>query len=907
MVGVLLWWLLIQIFCLAVLPLAWRLFRFLPGRGYALAKALGLLLVSYLLWLGASFQLLPNSVGGIVFALAIVSAISWWVGREGLKRARDGWAGVPLLDWLRANRTLVLVVEVLFLAVLVGWAAFRAYNPDIAGTEKPMELAFMNGVLGSRFFPPQDPWLSGYGISYYYFGYVMLGLLSRLSGVDPAVSFNLGVALWCSLAAVGGFGLVYDLVRLSSASRVVAGATDRGQAGEVGSTTDGPAAPDREAARGIRYGLLGSLFVAFLGNLEGVVELAYNRNLVPLSWIRWLDIKQLTDSPPTGNLTGGFWWWWHASRVIHDKDLLGNSVEVIDEFPFFSFLLGDMHPHVLGLPFVLLAIGVGLNLLLSARHQGLQDESLESSTQGTLHRRFSCLWHFLCDLTGLGPAGLVCVAVVLGALAFLNTWDFPIYVGLAALAVGAGLALRQGLTWAVAGRAAAAGAVLAILGWICYLPFYLGFQSQLGGILPNLLFPSRLSQFLLVNGIFLAAVFFYLILLSRPSRAGHGGDRAEGRHAHPAVMRPSLLRRFLAVLPWVVLLPLALWVILGLLVAMLPQGRAFVQSLLNNPAILPNIGSPTIPHLVSLVLRVRAGNPWVYFVLACFLAWVIALLWVRLQPGPRQRDDEVGVPAQGRGERVGGAGLSEPSTVDTFALLMIGTAVVLVLSVEFFYLRDLFGTRMNTVFKFYYQAWILLALASAYGLSRLAARPTPLLLRGFAWAVTTLLVVCGLFYTLAAIPSKADSFQGQPTLDGLAYLRRYNPADAAAIDWIRSNVPPTAVVVEATGGSYSPEGAGRVSMATGNPTLLGWDFHEMQWRGKAYEDLAAGRPDALTQIYRTARPEELPGLLDKWGIDYVYVGALEREKYKVSDATLSRFDRDLSRVYDYDGVVIFAR
>jgi len=118
-------------------------------------------------------------------------------------------------------------------------------------------------------------------------------------------------------------------------------------------------------------------------------------------------------------------------------------------------------------------------------------------------------------------------------------------------------------------------------------------------------------------------------------------------------------------------------------------------------------------------------------------------------------------------------------------------------------------------------------------------------------------------------------------------------------------VEPCATVLEATGGSYSSEGAGRVSMATGNPTLLGWDFHEMQWRGKAYQELASGRPDAITQIYRTASPEELPGLLHKWGIDYVYLGALEREKYKVSDAALPRFDRFLNRVYDADGVVIY--
>ena len=130
--------------------------------------------------------------------------------------------------------------------------------------------------------------------------------------------------------------------------------------------------------RGIRYGLLGALFVGFLGNLEGLVELAYHKSLVPLQWLQWLDIKQLTDNPPSGNLTGGFWWWWHASRVIHDKDLLGNSIEVIDEFPFFSFLLGDMHPHVLALPFAILAVALALNLLLGARSWTARSAELEA-------------------------------------------------------------------------------------------------------------------------------------------------------------------------------------------------------------------------------------------------------------------------------------------------------------------------------------------------------------------------------------------------------------------------------------------------------------------------------------------------------------------------------------------------
>jgi YYY domain-containing protein len=891
MLGVISVWLVVQLFSLAALPLAWRLFAFLPSRGYALAKPLGMLFVSYFLWLGASFQLLPNSIGGILFALMILAVISLWAGRDGLRRERTLGTDRPLFVWLRDNGWLILSVEVLFLVVLAGWAAFRAFNPDIAGTEKPMELAFLNGVLGSRFFPPQDPWLSGYGISYYYFGYIVLGVITRLSGVIPSVAFNLGVALWCSLAVVGSFGLVYDLVQLASPFRL------------------GQTPTQQQPGRGVRYGLLGALFVAFLGNLEGVVELAYNRGLVPISWIRWLDIKQLMDSPPTGNLTGGFWWWWHASRVIHDKDLLGNSVEVIDEFPFFSFLLGDMHPHVLALPFVLLAIGLAINLMLSAKGIGTDAGSTSSFPAGKRNLIIADLRHFLRGLTGLGPAGLLLYSAALGALAFLNTWDFPIYVGLVALAVGAGLALRDGLSWVAVGRAAAAGVVLGILGWLCYLPFYLGFQSQLGGILPNLLFPSRLSQFLLVFGAFLTVVIFYLGLLSR-ARTGSETSEVEFGADSPAQGargQPTLLRRFLVLLPWVLLLPIALWVVLALAIAVLPRGQEFVQSLLNDPAVAANIGSRTVTQLATLVLRLRAGNPWVYLGLAGTLAWTAALAWHRFPIGQNFGSDDSGPSRQGGPGRRHGTVRSELVVADTFVLLMIGMALALALSVEFVYLRDLFGTRMNTVFKFYYQAWILLGLAAAYGLSRLAARPSPAFLKWPALAVTTLLVAGGLFYTVAATASKADNFKGQPTLDGLAYLRQYSPGDMAAIEWLRAHAEPNVTVLEATGGSYSPEGAGRVSMATGNPTLLGWDFHEMQWRGKAYEELAAGRPDAIIQIYRTASPEDLPGLLERWGIDYVYLGALERDKYKVSDAALARFDRFLNRVYDSDGVIIYGR
>ncbi len=118
----------------------------------------------------------------------------------------------------------------------------------------------------------------------------------------------------------------------------------------------------------IGFGLLGAWAVTIAGNLEGFFEVLHSRGLGSDAFWGWLDIKDLAQASVTGSwYPTDNWWWWRASRVIHDKDPLGRSVEVIDEFPFFSFLLGDMHPHVLALPFVLLALGLALNLVFAAR------------------------------------------------------------------------------------------------------------------------------------------------------------------------------------------------------------------------------------------------------------------------------------------------------------------------------------------------------------------------------------------------------------------------------------------------------------------------------------------------------------------------------------------------------------
>ena len=260
------------------------------------------------------------------------------------------------------------------------------------------------------------------------------------------------------------------------------------------------------------------------------------------------------------------------------------------------------------------------------------------------------------------------------------------------------------------------------------------------------------------------------------------------------------------------------------------------------------LGERSISQAAALVVQLRTATPWTFLLLAILIAWAGGLLWTWLAgrgtagADGHERATDDGVSPQRR----------STSPTDLFVVVVIALALLLTFSVEFVYLKDYFVSRMNTVFKFYYQAWILLALASAYGLSRLAEAETRAALAAPGLALAGLLIFGGLYYPLLATPNKANDFvslppgpadvcPGVPSLDGLGFLCRSDPGDSAAIAWIRANLPPTATILEAAGGSYSTEGAERVSMSTGNPTLLGWDFHERQWRGRRLWRLAGAR------------------------------------------------------------------
>jgi uncharacterized membrane protein len=712
--------------------------------------------------------------------------------------------------------------------------------------------------------------MSGLSISYYYFGYLMSGLLIHLTGVVPSVGSNLVVPTSFALTIAGAAGIGYNLAAL----------------------TPGVSAAVRAAAAAITPTL-----VAVIGNLEGALEVAYLQGIGGPRFWNWLNIKNLTlpaAAPSTAGVCAEtasdyashlvtptrFLWWWRASRVMHD----GCDTEIIHEFPFFSYMLGDVHPHVMALPFLVLLAGVGLALLARDRDTGEEDA-------GGRH-----LWQ---------PKWLA-VPLVVGAMGFLNAWDLPISMTLIALAYALPLWAgpprwrEERADLALAGVVAAG---FAFAGWR-YVPALFGRMT--GGAPPAGVFP--LLGALAAVGLALAS-----LLAIRRRAAEASADAAHllvaGRFAAwLAVLAIGLYLPFYLVLESQVRgiglvgmgTRLSQWTVhMGTLAffagTIAAGGWAYLwahrDSLAGASAAILAAGAGLCAAATIKALAGAAGgrNPWTAILLSVLAAGAAAAVVERAR-------------------RQSGAGAAA-----TFALLCVAVGFGLPLAVEFVFVRDLFDNRMNSVFKFYYQAWVLLALGGGYAVV-LVARRLGESTRAVWAAVAVLLVAAGLVYPVNAVRTRVAGACGlgeEPaaggctralTLDGLRWWDDAHPDDRAAAEWLRANARGTPTILEASGGSYGHPG--RISMATGFPTVLGWDFHEAQW-GRTWEEDITPRKTDVETIYKTTNIGQMRRLLADYGVDYVVLGSVERDAYGLGAADVERFRHAITPAFESGGVTVF--
>lgn len=909
MLSFIVWYLFVSLIGLVSFPIAWRLLPALGDRGYAFSRSLGLLVWGYIFWLLATLGILQNDGTGLSFALVLLLILSAWSLRT--VRIKE------FISWLRSHLKYITGIEILFLLAFATWTFIRAMTPEATGTEKPMELAFINAISRSKTFPPNDPWLSGYSISYYYFGYVLTAMLAGATGVSGSVAFNLGIALTFALCVIGSYALVNNLLAAKCANL------------------------NKEPQKFSFLGLLGPLFLLIVSNLEGFLHALHNRGLfwsadesgkLRSSFWTWLDIKDL-NLPPGEELSWiptRFWWWWRASRVIQDYDLAGNAKEIIDEFPFFSYLLADLHPHVLVMPFALLAMAIALNLLLGGGHGNTHWTRIKLDLRVILwlaiigiligfglfisgFHSLSMLKAFAgigCVLVGiftlmlyrqeiqthklkawispgahpveigkslkLDPLALVSVPFILGSIAFLNTWDMLLFLLLIPGAYALGrvtsdrIRLLDGLKefiWLAI--FSAAGAIF------LYIPFIVGFSSQAGGIIPNLIYPTRGAHLWVMFAPLLFPIFSVLLYLLGTAR-------------EKTSRRKNIKRGVLITLLVILLLGVSN-LLMGIAATFIPQV---------NELFLGILAANDLASLLTAAFSRRLISSGGVITLGSLLALTLALLL-----GYEKKQSSFN---ENKTQSTDLYDTYQDS--NAYVMLLIFLGALFVLGPEFFYLRDQFGWRMNTIFKFYYQTWLVWSIAAAYGSALLLKR----LAKPWSYIFTSafmIVIAMSLVYPALSLWNKTDGFNtSRLTLDSAAYLKDSSPDELAAINWLKT--APMGVIAEAvspTGGSYT--NYGRVSTHSGLPAVLGWMGHESQWRGGNAE--MGSRQSDIERLYCSRSWEETRQILDDYNIRYVILGSLERTTYKPNQGSCaagleeSKFLKYLVPVYQQGNITIY--
>lgn len=830
---VLFWLLAVEVIGLLSLPLTYAFLRHMADRGYIFAKSLGILSLTWVTWMLVNFTPLTYEQWTILLALCLLAGTGGYL----LWRRGD-----EIRAWLRVNRRTLLIEEGLFLLFFVAFLLVRWGNPDlwhpVMGGEKPMDFAYLNAVIKSTEFPPYDPWYAGGYLNYYYFGQIITATLVKLTGIVPWVSYNLALPLYFALLAMGAFTVAYNLVASQRAS-----------------------VDDQQDRTALFCGLAGALFVAVLGNLS-------EAGLIATGFQSFSAIGEVKSAIP--GLSGlirtlnGLWHWirqpqpfpfrpewpyWNASRVMPHGE--------INEFPYFTFLYADLHAHLMSLPFTVMVLGMAVNLVREVRLGAATARSGVGRTIAGWRAWLQALTHRVDWTEGLE---LLVLAFAVGALRCINTWDWPTYLLVTALALGIREYERRGrvdldglVAWIV--RAG----VVAVLSIALYYPFWRYYATGYTAIELWEHERTALSDYLTIHGLFLFVIGSFVFWSVFGQRRSGGSIR---------MLRLSV--RFWDRIP-------RLWSLYDVLVV---RGREWLVPSALAYGVL----------VLALLLAMRAGM-WLYLVILPLGALFVALI-LRARADPRQR-----------------------------LMWVLGAlALALTVAVEWVVLRGDIG-RMNTVFKFYLQVWVLWGIVAAAALDTLvrASSRWSQEVRTVWWCIFTVLFICAALYPLYATQAKIrDRFDPRlgPGLDGMAYMttsRYYDENrelelkwDYEAIQWMLDHIQGSPVILEANTPLY--RWGSRVSIYTGLPATVGWDWHQAQQRSVMPREVVDHRVAEVRETYTNPNVQETMRLLQKYDVSYIYMGELEEAYYGTAATDKFEYMRSmglLELVYHNERVRIY--
>ncbi len=412
---VLRWWGTLFLIGAIAFPLTKKLFSSWSDEGYLFSKAVGMAAVSWIVYLLGTLHIAPFSELsiwislGLVFFLGLAANLHRGFNPQAINKGKR-----------------ILLEEAFFFAALLFWSFIKAHEPSIRGLEKFMDYGFMQSILTSQFFPPQDMWYAGASINYYYFGHLVTAVVTKLSGIDLAYTFNLMLAALFAFTITMSFSIGYELFLKGTAL---------GRPGD-----------EKRKRRALGAGALTAFLVTFAGNMQTIYAFTkgyVGENVEPFWKLLW-PLREVVAGLPQGMER---YWYANATRFIPFT---------IHEFPSYSFVVSDVHGHVLSIPFALLAIALLVRLFVHANTK-----------------------------EGKGLFPLLFYGFLVGVLVMTNAIDGPIYAGLFFLLLLARHALMSQKGKESWKQIAMPGAVIFGAALVTAAPFLWHFDSFVSGIAVN--------------------------------------------------------------------------------------------------------------------------------------------------------------------------------------------------------------------------------------------------------------------------------------------------------------------------------------------------------------------------------------------------------------------------------------
>jgi YYY domain-containing protein len=781
-VGVVIWYLAVALLGLIAYPLIRYVLNGLSDRGYPFARITGLLVVSFIVWLvGSTGITISRGIITIILILMVLGGgFLAYMQREGLRR-----------EWSK-RRNYFLIVEGLFLLFFALDLLIRFGNPDLwhpwKGGEKPMDFSYFNAILKSSTFPPYDPWFAGGYINYYYYGFLLLGVLVKWIGIVPSVAYNFIIPTVFSLIAMGAFSIAWNLlaVRKPGSQRSIITSTPfiSGIAAAFGMAVLGNLGTVRMIYQGFQR----------LGSPGDVIEGA--GIITRFIWAGKGFIETLLGASLPYGLAD---WYWIPSRVISAP----GEVEPITEFPFFTVLYGDPHAHLFAMPLALLSLGWALSVVLGR----FWATNHPDSTHRSVIRVF---------------AGLLFGGLVYGSLRPTNTWDMPTYLAIGVVALGYSV-------------------------WRYYRFDNDSQEIQAGGEI-NI---KRILVFIASVG----SLIIFSFLLYKP-------------YADWYVLPYSSLRLWdgtnTQTSDFLIHWGLFLFVVVCW---MIWETREWMA---NTPVSSLNKLRQHTGLIISAIAVVLASTV-ILLIYDVYIAWI-------------------GLPlAAWAGILILRPGLTDAKR---FVLFLIGTTLVLILMVEIIVIEGDIG-RMNTVFKFYLQAWTIFSVCAAAAFAWILLS-LPKWSYGWrtVWQLGTIALVAtaALYPVMGSMAKIKDRMTDEAphSLDGMVFMRysSYNDLDTVmdlsqdyeAIRWIQENIEGSPVIVE--GNMVEYHWGNRFTIYTGLPSVVGWNWHQRQQRAALPGGTVESRVEDVGEFYLSTSIDEIQEFLDNYGVSYIIVGQLERALYR---------------------------